>query len=64
MRPNRFVIYRRYSPTGISRWYWRMVAPNGKIIADSAESYVSRANVMRAVRSVVSKTWEIEVKEG
>jgi uncharacterized protein YegP (UPF0339 family) len=27
---------------------WRAVARNGKIIADSAEGYVSRANVKRA----------------
>lgn len=31
-------------------WRWRLLAHNGRIIADSAESYVTRGNVRRAVR--------------
>ena len=31
-------------------WRWRLVAPNGAIIADSSESYVSRWNAYRAAR--------------
>lgn len=36
-----------------SMWRWRLVANNNKIIADSAEGYVSKSNVMRAWRRVL-----------
>jgi uncharacterized protein len=36
-------------------WRWRAVARNGKIIADSAESYVNKANCKRA--AVAFKRW-------
>lgn len=36
-------------------WRWRLLARNNKIIADSAESYVSEYNVTRAVISIVKK---------
>ena len=35
-------------------WYWRLVARNGKTIADGAEGYASRANVVRAFNRVRS----------
>lgn len=31
-------------------WRWRLLAKNGKIVADSAEGYASEASVTRAVR--------------
>lgn len=31
---------------------WRLVAPNGRIIADGAEGYKSRRNARKAVRRV------------
>lgn len=34
-------------------WYWRATAANGKIMADSAESYSSKAKARRAVRRFV-----------
>lgn len=37
-------------PEGL--WYWRLRAPNGRIVADGAEGYTRRADVRRAaVRS-------------
>lgn len=33
-------------------WRWRLVAPNGKIIADSGEGYVTHANARRAAENV------------
>jgi uncharacterized protein YegP (UPF0339 family) len=30
-------------------WYWRLTAPNGRIIADSAEAYSSRRKAADAV---------------
>lgn len=41
-----FVIYKDKS----GQWRWRFVAANGRIMADSAEGYVSRSNAARALR--------------
>jgi uncharacterized protein YegP (UPF0339 family) len=40
----RFQVYR--SRPG--RWYWRLRAANGKIIADGAESYSRKQDALRA----------------
>lgn len=31
-------------------WRWRLVARNGRIVADGAESYASKRNARRAAR--------------
>lgn len=36
------------APSGL--WYWRIVAPNGKTIADGGEGYAKRHNALRAAR--------------
>lgn len=36
-------------------WRWRAKARNGRIVADSAESYTRRRSAKRAVRSFVAK---------
>lgn len=33
-------------------WRWRLVAPNGNIIADSGEGYQSKQGVRRGIESV------------
>lgn len=33
-------------------WRWRLVAPNGKIIADSGEGYSSKQGARRGIESV------------
>lgn len=33
-------------------WRWRLVAPNGNIIADSGEGYVSKQGAKRGIQSV------------
>lgn len=33
---------------------WRLVAPNGRIIADGAEGYATRSNAVRAAQRVVT----------
>ena len=30
-------------------WHWRLRAANGRIVADSAEAYASRRNVLRSM---------------
>lgn len=39
-----------YKGRGRQPWRWRLVAGNGRIVADSAEGYASKANLTRAVR--------------
>ena len=38
------------------QWRWRAVAPNGKIVADSSESYVNRADCEAGYLSTISHT--------
>jgi uncharacterized protein YegP (UPF0339 family) len=33
-------------------WRWRLLAPNGNIIADSGEGYVSKQGAKRGIESV------------
>lgn len=33
-------------------WRWRRKAPNGEIVSDSGEAYVSQSNARRAARAV------------
>lgn len=46
-------MYTEFYEDEASEWRWRLVANNGKIIADSAEGYASKSNVMRAWRRVL-----------
>jgi uncharacterized protein YegP (UPF0339 family) len=41
-------MFERYKD-GSNMWRWRFRATNGKIMADSAEGYASKANLMRAL---------------
>lgn len=50
MRPSRTEIYRDRG----SMWRWRLVAANGRILADSAEGYANKSNAKRAVKRVRS----------
>ena len=43
-----------YKGKGTQPWRWRLVASNGKIIADSAEGYASRGNVIRAINKFMT----------
>ncbi len=42
-------------------WRWSLVAANGKIIADSAEGYVSKRNATRAVEIAVDIAEDAEI---
>lgn len=37
---------------GQDGWRWRLVAANGKIVADSGESYVKRSAILKAIDRV------------
>ena len=48
----------RRDPSGAHRiegqWYWRLVAGNGRTIADGAEGYSRKGNVLRACEKMES----------
>ena len=41
-----------YFPGSDGDWYWHFEAANGKVTADGAEGYASKANVQRAIANV------------
>jgi len=43
-------------------WRWRLVAPNGNIIADSGEGYVSKQGAQRGIDSVKRNAPEATVE--
>lgn len=45
----KFVVYQDKS----SGWRWRLVAHNGRIVADSAEAYTRKADAIRAWKAVL-----------
>ncbi len=44
----RYRIYR----DSIGQWRWRLVAANGRIVADSGEGYVRRRDCLRGIKLV------------
>lgn len=52
-------IFRTGEPVDPDRWYWRIKAHNGRIIADGGESYAKAANAKRAVTTLVHTMWAV-----
>jgi uncharacterized protein YegP (UPF0339 family) len=44
-------------------WRWRLVAANGRIVADSGEGYSRRRDALRAVRTFRGLAWRAPVVE-
>ncbi len=44
-----------------AEWRWRLVVPNGNIIADSAEGYASKQGAKRGIRSVKKNVPDAEI---
>lgn len=42
---------------------WRLLAGNGKVIADSGEAYVTRSGAIRAIKSVRRTIYSISLGE-
>lgn len=55
MRKTTIVIYKADG----GEWRWRMVARNNKIIADSAESYTTKAGINRAVDRLLISDFDV-----
>lgn len=50
---------------GIGGWYWRVMARNGRIVADSAEGYTSEAKArqgFRAAQKLISQATPVAGK--
>ena len=50
MRKDKVVWFEIY-PDKASKWRWRAKAPNGRIIADSGESYTRKPDARRAIEN-------------
>jgi len=59
MQQSQFVVYEDAS----GGWRWRHIADNGRIIADSSESYVSKYNAERARDRAIELTAELWAHE-
>lgn len=35
------------------KWYWRMVAKNGRVVADGSEGYSTKNGCLRAITRIV-----------
>lgn len=51
-----FQIYR----DSAGEWRWRLRAANNEIIADSAEGYITKRNVLRAVSKLANQFLNLE----
>jgi uncharacterized protein YegP (UPF0339 family) len=66
MRAPRVEVYRGKD----KKWYWRMRAGNGKIVADGSQGYASKAGGEKAAKKLMediqlaSADIEVEVLEG
>lgn len=59
---SRYVVFQDRS----GAWRWRLVARNGRIVADGAEGYASRRNVLRAIAAlagVVEEAHRVEIRD-
>lgn len=54
-------VFRIYRDSA-DEWRWRLVAPNGNIIADSGEGYNSKQGVQRGIESVKRSAPRAEVE--
>ena len=49
-RPYQFKVFEAFG----DGWMWRLQAPNGQIIASSAQSYATRQHAVRSARDVMT----------
>lgn len=60
MKTSRFDVYQDHA----GEWRWRLLAPNGRTVADSGEGYTRRASARRAVKTVTFHVARAQVKRG
>ena len=54
-----FYLYKDVS----AQWRWRLVAANGKTIADSGEAYWNKSDALHGIQLVQSTNYQTPVKE-
>lgn len=54
LAPQKEVVMRKfvYYRGGNFDWYWKLVARNGRIVADGAEGYKTKSGVLKAIRRI------------
>jgi hypothetical protein len=58
-RRARFELYR----DAADEWRWRLVVPNGNVVADSGEGYTSKQSAKRGIESVKTNAPDADVVE-
>ena len=43
------MIFKIYQSKCNKKWYWRLVANNGRIIADGSQGYVHKQNALKGI---------------
>lgn len=51
---SRLVVYRRLLARRTQRWRWRLIAANGRKVANGGEGYANRNDALGAARAVIS----------
>lgn len=59
---NRYTHVLRVYETG-DGWRWRLVAMNGRIVADSGEAYKRKRNAVQAAQSLAAAVIRLDVDE-
>ena len=63
MKQPKWVLYRLGGVEG-NEWYWRFVSANGRILADSGESYKRIGSAMKAIKAIqAGVNAEVEIKK-
>jgi len=60
----KFEVFERKRLMRRSRWYWRLVAANGEIVAVGTEPFYSAENAVRATETVRYLAAKAETKIG
>jgi len=42
-------------------WRWRLVASNGRLLANGGEAYTRKAKILNAIQSITTRPFKVEV---
>ncbi len=51
-----------YRKTKVTRWYWRMVAANGRIIADGSQGYTRKSSLLKSLEIVKCHAYHAPIR--
>lgn len=58
----KFVVYRTNIVHHSQPWRWRLVARNGKILADSGEAYARKGAALKAIYAILGMDERTEIE--